>query len=97
MKTITVPQSFPLLEQYNFIRSSQPSGTILLLKLGDFYEVLGEDAPAVAKALKITLTHRRGIPMCGIPFHCLDQWSKQLTEVTGRPVATAVHSPLSAF
>lgn len=83
--------------QYNFIKAGYAADTILLLKLGDFYEVFGEDAKLVAKTLEITLTHRRGVPMAGIPFHCLDSWTEKLIQATGRKVATATHSPLSAY
>lgn len=85
------PQPSPLLAMYNEIRSKLAPGTVLLYRLGDFYEVLGDDAPRVAKLLEITLTHRREIPMCGIPFHCLDSWSKKLL-AAGLLVATAEYT-----
>lgn len=76
------------MQQYDAFKASQPAGTILLLKLGDFYEVLGDDAGTVAKLLEITLTHDQGVPMAGIPFHCLDRWTAKLTDA-GHKVAVA--------
>lgn len=80
------------MQQYNAIKAQLPAGTILLLRLGDFYEVFGPDAATVAKVLEITLTNRRGIPMAGIPFHCIDTWAHKLTE-TGLKVSAAEYSP----
>ncbi|TDH60461.1 DNA mismatch repair protein MutS [Dankookia rubra] len=47
-------------------------GHLVLYRVGEFYEVLGEDAPLVSRALGLQLTRRRqkdapDVPMCGIP------------------------------
>lgn len=44
----------------------------MLYQVGDFFEVMGDDAEPVAKALELTLTSRavsadERIPMCGVP------------------------------
>lgn len=82
-----------MLDHYNAVKATLPAGSILLLKLGDFYEVFGEDAATVAKALNITLTKRREIPMAGIPWHALKRSTLDLIRITGREVATADYEP----
>lgn len=46
--------------------------------MGDFYEVIGDDAPDVAAHLGITLTKRNGTPMCGIPVHAIEDYRAKL-------------------
>ena len=75
-------QLTPLFKQYWDIKKQYPD-VILLFRLGDFYEMFGEDAEVAAAALEITLTSRdyvRGerIPMCGVPFHSLDRYVARL-------------------
>lgn len=91
MKTLASPASSPMLDQYDAIRATLPAGTILLLKLGDFYEVFHEEARTVAAVLQITLTSRKGVPMAGIPFHCLQAWSAKLI-AAGHKVSTAEYT-----
>lgn len=50
-----------------------PEGTILFIRLGDFYEVLFEPAEVAAKVLGITLTKRMEHPMAGVPWHSIDR------------------------
>ena len=47
----------PLMKQYYAIKAKYP-GTVLLFRVGDFYETFGEDAIEVSKILGIILTHR---------------------------------------
>ena len=47
----------PLMKQYNDIKSKYPD-TILLFRVGDFYETFGEDAILASKILGIVLTKR---------------------------------------
>ena len=47
----------PLMKQYNDIKSKYPN-TILLFRVGDFYETFGEDAILASKVLGIVLTKR---------------------------------------
>jgi DNA mismatch repair protein MutS len=47
-------------------------GYLVLYRVGEFYEVLGQDAATVSRALGLQLTRRRqkdadDVPMCGIP------------------------------
>jgi DNA mismatch repair protein MutS len=68
--------------QYLRIKERYP-GTILLFRLGDFYEAFDEDASLVARELEIALTSRimaKGyrIPMAGIPHHALEHYLGRL-------------------
>ena len=47
----------PLMRQYSQIKERHPE-TILLFRVGDFYETFGSDAELVSKELGITLTKR---------------------------------------
>lgn len=63
----------PMLQQYLDIKAEHKD-CILFFRLGDFYEMFGEDAKLASQLLDITLTSReagRGnrIPMCGVPYH----------------------------
>lgn len=67
----------PLFTQYSKIKAAA-SCTVLFYRIGDFYEVLGDDASRVAQKLKITLTHRMKIPMCGVPYHGIHKAAETL-------------------
>jgi len=67
----------PLMRQYNQIKEEHPQ-TILLFRVGDFYETFGSDAELVSRELGITLTKRNNggdqTPLAGFPFHALDSY-----------------------
>jgi DNA mismatch repair protein MutS len=72
----------PMMEQYFSIKD-QYKDCILLYRIGDFYEMFGEDALVGSKALEITLTSREKgkkerIPLCGVPWHALDSYLPKL-------------------
>jgi len=71
----------PLMRQYNEIKEKHP-GTILLFRVGDFYETFSDDAVLVSKELGITLTKRNNggdmTPLAGFPFHALDTYMPKL-------------------
>ena len=57
--------------------------TIILYRLGDFYEMFFEDAELVSHELELTLTGRNAglderVPMCGVPFHAVDIYIDKL-------------------
>jgi len=64
----------PMMQQYWEVRNQLPKNTLLLFRLGDFYELFNEDAENGAKILGITLTKRHDYPMAGIPFHAADAY-----------------------
>jgi DNA mismatch repair protein MutS len=72
----------PLMQQYFRIKSEFPD-TLLLFRMGDFYEVFYDDARRAARLLDITLTTRgesggAPIPMAGVPHHALDNYLARL-------------------
>jgi DNA mismatch repair protein MutS len=72
----------PLLAQYRKIKE-QHKDTLLLFRVGDFYEMFYEDAAIGAKALNLTLTSRphgpdNRIPLAGVPAKALDTYVGRL-------------------
>ena len=76
----------PMMQQYQSIRRTLPEGTLLLFRLGDFYELFFEDAKIAAPILNVALTKRNGMPMCGVPFHAVEGYVARLIKA-GRKVA----------
>ena len=70
----------PMMQQWHEIRARLADDTLLLFRLGDFYEVFQQDAERGAKLLGITLTHRHGMPMAGIPYHAADTYLQKLLD-----------------
>ncbi|MFP4156187.1 MAG: DNA mismatch repair protein MutS [Opitutales bacterium] len=70
----------PMMQQWHEIRSRLADDTLLLFRLGDFYEIFLQDAERGAKLLGITLTHRHGMPMAGIPYHAADTYLQKLLD-----------------
>jgi DNA mismatch repair protein MutS len=75
----------PAMRQY-LDAKQQHRDTILLFRMGDFYEMFYEDALVASRALELTLTSRSkdadggGIPMCGVPFHAVDGYIARLVK-----------------
>ena len=70
----------PMMQQWHEIRAKLADDTLLMFRLGDFYEIFKQDAEWGAKLLGITLTHRHGMPMAGIPFHAADGYIQKLLD-----------------
>jgi DNA mismatch repair protein MutS len=71
-----------MMAQYNAIKQQYPDA-LVMLRLGDFYEMMGEDAERAAPVLQITLTSRpvakdQRIPLCGVPYHAADRYIAKL-------------------
>ncbi|MBR1919382.1 MAG: DNA mismatch repair protein MutS [Spirochaetales bacterium] len=75
----------PMMRQYQEIKGEHPD-KVLFFRLGDFYEMFDDDALEVSRLLNLTLTHRAGQPMCGIPFHAAKNYLKRLLDA-GKKVA----------
>jgi DNA mismatch repair protein MutS len=73
----------PLMRQYFEIKEKHP-GTILLFRVGDFYETFSDDAVLISKELGITLTKRNNggdqTPLAGFPYHALDTYLPKLVK-----------------
>lgn len=72
----------PLTRQYNQIKKKYPD-TVLLFRLGDFFETFEDDAVITAKVCGITLTKRNNggaeeTPLAGFPHHQLDNYLPKL-------------------
>ena len=76
----------PMMQQYQSIRRSLPPDTLLLFRLGDFYEMFFEDAKEASAILNVALTKRNLVPMCCIPHHAADGYIRRLIKA-GRRVA----------
>ncbi|WP_028007102.1 DNA mismatch repair protein MutS [Solimonas flava] len=72
----------PLMQQYFGIKSQHPD-TLVLFRMGDFYELFYDDARKAHQLLNITLTQRgesagRPVVMAGVPHHSLEQYLARL-------------------
>src|SRR4029078_6709213 len=76
----------PMMQQYRRLRGSIPADTLLLFKLGDFYELFFDDAKEASVLLNVALTKRNGVPMCGVPYHAAPGYIRRLIKA-GRRVA----------
>jgi len=76
----------PMMEQYFEVKRGLPEGTLLLFRLGDFFELFYEDAVIASRLLGITLTKRQDYPMAGLPYHAADSYVTKLL-AAGRKVA----------
>ena len=70
------------MQQYARVKAKYPD-TILLFRMGDFFETFEEDAKTTAAVLGITLTKRGNgaageIPLAGFPHHALDSYLPKL-------------------
>jgi DNA mismatch repair protein MutS len=74
----------PMMQQYQSIRRTLPPDTLLLFRLGDFYELFFEDAKLAAELLNVALTKRNGMPMCGVPFHAAEGYIGKLIKAGHR-------------
>src|ERR1700686_1645854 len=76
----------PMMQQYQRLRKSIPADTLLLFRLGDFYELFFEDAKEASALLNVALTKRNEVPMCGVPHHAAQGYIAKLIKA-GRRVA----------
>ena len=72
----------PLMRQYYAVKEKHPD-KILFFRMGDFYEMFGDDAVKAAPILGIALTSRshgntEKIPLAGVPFHSADKYLARL-------------------
>lgn len=87
----------PVYRQYLDVQKANPQA-VVLLRLGDFYEVMGENARTVAEELDLTLTSREvglpeRVPMCGFPYHVAEVYIEKILEHHGVLLAEAGQEP----
>ena len=78
----------PLMRQYRQIKEKYPE-TLLLFRMGDFFETFEHDAIVASKILGITLTKRSNgkaseVPLAGFPHHALDNYLPKLVRAGQR-------------
>ena len=78
----------PLMQQYQEMKKKHPDA-VLLFRVGDFYEIFGEDAVKASEILGITLTRRANgsdkyIELAGFPHHALDTYLPKLVRAGQR-------------
>ena len=86
-KKVTVKET-PLMGQYNRIKAKYPDA-LLLFRVGDFYEMFGEDAIKASGILGIVLTKRKNgsaafIELAGFPHHSVDTYLPKLVRAGNR-------------
>ena len=70
----------PAMRQYMQAKQELQAGTILLFRMGDFYELFFDDAKTAAPVMDVVLTARAGFPMCGVPYHAVKTYVGRLLE-----------------
>ncbi len=83
-------QHTPMMQQYLGLKAEHPD-TLLLYRMGDFYELFHADAEKAARLLNITLTQRgqsggQPVVMAGVPFHSIETYLARLIKL-GESVA----------
>jgi DNA mismatch repair protein MutS len=76
----------PMMQQYFEVKRGLPKETLLLFRLGDFYELFFDDALTASRLLGLTLTKRQEHPMAGLPHHAADTYVAKLL-AAGKKVA----------
>jgi DNA mismatch repair protein MutS len=77
----------PVMRQYQELKAKHPHD-LLFFRLGDFFELFGDDARDASAVLGLVLTQRQGVPMCGIPAHSAQNYIARLLRA-GRKIAIA--------
>ncbi len=93
-------ETTPMLEQYRRLKAEHPD-SILLFRMGDFYETFYEDAILASKVLGIALTSRDrnkadSVPLAGVPHHAVDGYLRTLV-AHGHSVAIAEQMEAARF
>jgi len=81
----------PVIRQYLALREGLDENTLLLMRVGDFYEAFCDDAVTAAPLLGLALTKRAGVPMCGVPYYAIDAYLAKAVRA-GKKVALAEHA-----
>ena len=74
----------PMMMQYLSIKEENKE-SIVMFRLGDFYEMFFDDAILVSKELELALTGKNAgakerVPMCGVPFHSASGYIQKLVD-----------------
>jgi DNA mismatch repair protein MutS len=81
------PSLTPMMQQYRELKARDPEA-LLLFRMGDFYEMFGEDAERASALLGLALTSRDkgagAVPMAGFPHPALESYLAKLVEAGQR-------------
>jgi DNA mismatch repair protein MutS len=78
-------QLSPMYQHYVEVKEQNPN-TLLLYRVGDFFECFFQDAMTIAQELELVITSKEGgreigrVAMTGVPHHALDRYSRLLIE-----------------
>jgi len=83
-----IKKETPVMRQFRDAKEKHPD-SIMLFRMGDFYETFDEDAVLASDILGITLTKRSNgaaslVPLAGFPYHSLDQYLHKLLKAGHR-------------
>ncbi len=72
----------PMMRQYLKIKEKYQD-TLILFRLGDFYELFFDDAKIASRELQLALTGKSAgveerVPMCGVPYHAIGSYIDKL-------------------
>jgi DNA mismatch repair protein MutS len=100
MSFMNDPALTPMMQQYRELKARDPDA-FLLFRMGDFYEMFGEDAERAAPLLGLALTSRDkgadAIPMAGFPHPALDSYLAKIVQAGLRAaVCEQVEDPRTA-
>ena len=75
-------QSTPVMQQFWGVKEKHPD-SIILFRMGDFYETFEKDAEITSDVLGIALTKRANgaaasVPLAGFPYHAFEQYVHKL-------------------
>lgn len=78
------PKYTPMMMQYISIKEKYPD-TLILFRLGDFYELFFDDAKTASRELQLALTGKNAgaeekVPMCGVPHHAIKSYIAKLIQ-----------------
>ena len=84
IKPEPVKQLSPMYQKYISVQTQYPQA-VIAYRLGDFFEVFGDNAVMISNELELTLTGRdcgleERVPMIGFPFHASDNYFKKIAE-----------------
>ena len=101
MNDISKNKATPVMKQFWDIKEKHPN-SILLFRMGDFYETFQKDAEITSEILGIALTKRANgaassVPLAGFPYHALNQHLYKLLKAGHRvAICEQVEDPKEA-
>ena len=84
----TAGELTPGMRQYMDAKRSLTKDTLLMFRMGDFYEMFFEDAKIASSLMNVVLTSRAGAPLCGVPYKAVRLYIPKLL-AAGYKVALA--------